>query len=240
MKIDIISIFDNSYFAPLDDSILKRAQNNEIITIGYHNLREYTTDIHRTVDDRPYGGGPGMVFKPEPLYKAIEAIKQDNSTLIYPSPAGELLSQQLISELVTLDHLVFICGHYEGIDARIKHLFNIREISIGDYVLTSGSLASIVIIDAVVRQIPGVVGCEESVPNDSFFSTLLDHPHYTRPAEFMGIKVPEVLLSGNHSEIEQWRLQEAERITKKNRPDLWKKYKKEIHYTHKHKKGENT
>ncbi len=227
MKIDIISIFDEIYFAPLNDSILKRARDNGIISLKYNNLRDYTDDIHRTVDDRPYGGGPGMVFKPEPLYKAIKGIAKPDSTLIYPSPGGEQLSQPLIHELGKLRHLVFICGHYEGIDDRIKLLFSMREISIGDYVLTSGALASMVIIDAVVRQLPGVVGCDESIRQDSFFNTLLDHPHYTRPAEFMGLKVPDVLLGGDHNKIRRWRLRQSEKITKQRRPDLWNKYKED-------------
>ncbi|MDX9702659.1 MAG: tRNA (guanosine(37)-N1)-methyltransferase TrmD [Candidatus Auribacterota bacterium] len=224
MRIDILSIFTDSYFAPLQDSILKRAQEQNLISILYHNLRDYTTDFHKTVDDRPYGGGPGMVFKPEPLYKAIRDIAKDGCTMIMPSPEGTVLGQDTVKKLAVQPHLFFICGHYEGIDARISDLFPIEKISIGDYVITSGSLATMIIIDAVVRQIPGVVGCGESVEQDSFYSGLLDHPHYTRPAEFMGLKVPEVLLSGNHKEIEQWRFEQSQSLTKSKRPDLWLKY----------------
>lgn len=228
MRIDILSIFSETYFSPLRESIINSAQNKEIVSIGYTNLRDYTTDPHKTVDDRPYGGGPGMVFKPEPLYKAILDLKKENTILICPTPNGRVLSQKLVDELVGLEHLVFICGHYEGIDDRIRGVFSPLEVSIGDYVLTSGAMASMVIIDAVVRQIPGVLGCKDSVRNDSFYNGLLDHPHYTRPAEFMGLNVPEVLLSGNHKDIEDWRFSESVRLTKKNRPDLWKKYKEKL------------
>ncbi len=228
MRIDILSIFSETYFSPLQESIISSAQNKEIVSIGYTNLRDYTTDPHKTIDDRPYGGGPGMVFKPEPLYKAVLDLKKEDTILICPTPNGRVLSQKLIDELVGLEHLLFICGHYEGIDDRIRGVFSPLEISIGDYVLTSGAMASMVIIDAVVRQIPGVLGCKDSVKNDSFYNGLLDHPHFTRPAEFMGLSVPEVLLSGNHKDIEDWRFSESVRLTKKNRPDLWKKYKEKL------------
>ena len=224
MRVDILSIFPDSYFAPLQDSILKRAQDQEYIAIQYHNLRDYTTDFHRTVDDRPYGGGPGMLFKPEPLYKAIENIATPDCTMIMPSPDGALLDQSMVENLANRTHLFFICGHYEGIDDRISNLFPIEKVSIGDYVITSGSLAAMVIIDAVARHIPGVVGCGDSVEQDSFYNGLLDHPHYTRPAEFKGLKVPEVLLSGNHKEIDEWRLKQAKLRTQAIRPDLWLKY----------------
>jgi len=228
MKIDILSIFSEVYFSPLQESIINGAQNKEIVSINYSNLRDYTTDSHKTVDDRPYGGGPGMVFKPEPLHRAIVDLKKEGAILICPTPNGRILSQELIDELVGLEHLIFICGHYEGIDDRIRVIFSPLEVSVGDYVLTSGAMASMVIIDAVVRQIPGVLGCQDSVKNDSFYNGLLDHPHYTRPAEFMGLGVPEVLLSGNHKDIEEWRFAESVRLTKKNRPDLWEKYKEEL------------
>lgn len=224
MRIDILSIFTDSYFAPLQDSMIKRAQEQETVSIHYHNLREYTTDFHRTVDDRPYGGGPGMVFKPEPLYKAFTDIARPGCTMIMPSPSGKLLDQDVVDDLKEKTDLFFICGHYEGIDARILDLFPVEEISIGDYVITSGSLAAMVIIDAVVRQLPGVLGCDQSAQQDSFYNGLLDHPHYTRPPEFMGYEVPQVLLSGNHKEIEQWRIKRAEVLTQAKRPDLWKKY----------------
>lgn len=224
MRFDFLSIFDSGYFAPLQESILKRAQQNGFLSIEYHNLRDYTDDPHRTVDDRPYGGGPGMVFKPEPLYKAIKDIYDDESLLVYPSPAGELLSQSLIGKLLEYPRIVFICGHYEGIDDRIKKIFPIKEISIGDYVITSGALASMVIADSAVRQLPGVLGSDESAKQDSFYNGLLDTPHYTRPASFMGYDIPDVLLSGNHKQIQAWRFEEAKRVTKKNRPDLWIKY----------------
>lgn len=224
MRIDILSIFSEDYFAPLNDSIIKRAQDSGLVQIGYHNLRDYTEDFHRTVDDRPYGGGPGMVFKLEPLYKAITAIKREDSILICPSPCGEVLGQPVIKDLLCDKHIIFICGHYEGIDDRINDLFPVREISIGDYVLTSGALAATVIIDAVVRQIPGAVGCGDSVQEDSFYDGLLDHPHYTRPSEFMGLKVPDVLLSGDHQAIVQWRKMKAEENTRLRRPDLWQRY----------------
>ena len=228
MIFDFLSIFDKGYFAPVQDSILKRAQQNGILSIEYHNLRDYTDDLHRSVDDRPYGGGPGMVFKPEPLYNAIKHIYNDSGLLVYPSPCGELLNQTLVEELVKYTRIIFICGHYEGIDDRIKKIFPIKEISIGDYVITSGALASMVIADSVARHLPGVLGCDESAKQDSFYNGLLDTPHYTRPASFMGYDIPDVLLSGNHKEIEAWRLEESKRITKKNRPDLWIKYKQKL------------
>ncbi len=228
MKIDILSIFSETYFAPLQESIIAGAQNKKIVSITYTNLRDYTTDPHRTVDDRPYGGGPGMVFKPKPLYDAVVDLKKEDTIVICPTPNGKVLSQTVIDDLVKKKHLLFICGHYEGIDDRIRSIFSPLEISIGDYVLTSGAMASMVIVDAVVRQIPGVLGCGDSVKNDSFYNGLLDHPHYTRPAEFMGLSVPDVLLSGNHKEIDDWRFSESVRLTKKNRPDLWKKYKDKL------------
>lgn len=226
MKVDILSIFSEKYFAPLQESILKKAQDGNFVKIVYHNLRDYTHDVHRTVDDRPYGGGPGMIFKPEPLYDAINDIYCEGCKIIYPSPRGIPLCQKTIDDLRQENHLFFICGHYEGIDDRIFQLFPITEISIGDYVVTGGSLAAMVILDAVIRQIPGVVGCDASVENDSFYNFLLDCEHYTRPVEFQNLSVPEVLLSGNHKAIDLWRFERMKKITRERRPDLWQEYMK--------------
>jgi tRNA (guanine37-N1)-methyltransferase len=226
MKIDILTLFPEICRAPLSESMMKRAQENKIVDLQIHNLRDWTTDKHHVVDDAPFGGGQGMVMKPEPIFKAVEVLKTNhksqtpNPKIILMSPAGKRFDQTLATELSKESHLIIICGHYEGVDHRvIEHLVDL-EISIGDYVLTNGAIAAVVLVDAVVRLLPGVLGDEQSAADDSFASGLLEGPQYTRPAEFRGWKVPDVLLSGNHAEIANWRKEQALNRTKQNRPDL--------------------
>ncbi|HVI83659.1 MAG TPA: tRNA (guanosine(37)-N1)-methyltransferase TrmD [Chthoniobacterales bacterium] len=227
MKIDILTLFPEICRAPLNESMMKRAQENKIVDLRIHNLRDWTTDKHHVVDDAPFGGGQGMVMKPEPIFAGVEGLKQETSnaeiqkpTVILMSPAGRRLDQKMASELSKESHLIIICGHYEGVDHRvIEHLVDL-EVSIGDYVLTNGAIAAVVLVDAVVRLLPGVLGHEHSALDDSFSAELLEGPQYTRPADFRGWKVPEVLLSGNHAEIAKWRKEQALNRTKENRPDL--------------------
>ena len=205
--------------------MMKRAQESKIVDLRIHNLRHWTKDKHHIVDDAPFGGGQGMVMKPEPIFAAVEdlkqsAIKNQQSKIILMSPAGRRFDQQMATDLSKESHLIVICGHYEGVDHRvIEHLVDL-EISIGDYVLTNGAIAAVVLVDAVVRLLPGALGHEHSAIDDSFSAGLLEAPQYTRPAEFRGWKIPEVLLSGNHAEIAKWRIEEARKRTKQNRPDL--------------------
>ncbi len=227
MKIDIVTLFPESCRAPLSESIMKRAQENGIVDLGIHNLRDWTTDKHHIVDDAPFGGGQGMLMKPEPIFAAVEDLlnqrpktKHQTSRVILMSPAGRRLDQQVATELSQESHLIVISGHYEGVDHRvIEHLVDL-EISIGDYVLTNGAIAAVILVDATVRLLPGVLGHELSAGDDSFSSGLLEAPQYTRPAEFRGWKVPDILLSGNHAEIAAWQKDQALRRTRENRPDL--------------------
>src|ERR1041384_7287954 len=227
MRIDIITLFPEICRAPLNESIMKRAQENGALELHIHNLRDWTTDKHHVVDDAPFGGGQGMVMKPEPIFAAVEDLQQrtdhaqsQRSKVILMSPAGRRFDQQLATQLAQESHLVVVCGHYEGVDHRvIEHLVDL-EISIGDYVLTNGAIAAVVIVDAIVRLLPGALGHEQSAVDDTFNADLLEAPHYTRPAEFRGWKVPEVLLSGNHAEIAKWRREHSLKRTRKNRPDL--------------------
>jgi tRNA (guanine37-N1)-methyltransferase len=224
MKIDILTLFPEICRAPLSESMMKRAQENKIVDLRIHNLRDWTTDKHHIVDDAPFGGGQGMVMKPEPIFAAVEDIQSKvesrKSKIILMSPGGRRLDQKLATDLSKESHLIVICGHYEGVDHRvIEHLVDL-EISIGDYILTNGAIAAAVLVDAVVRLLPGVLGHEHSATDDSFSAGLLEGPQYTRPAEFRGWKIPEVLLSGNHAEITKWRKEQAIQRTKKNRPDL--------------------
>jgi tRNA (guanine37-N1)-methyltransferase len=206
---------------------MKRAQENGIVDLGIHNLRDWTTDKHHIVDDAPFGGGQGMVMKPDPIFAAVEDLlnqtpntKHQTSKVILMSPAGRRLDQQMATELSQESHLIVISGHYEGVDHRvIEHLVDL-EISIGDYVLTNGAIAAVILVDATVRLLPGVLGHELSAGDDSFSSGLLEAPQYTRPAEFRGWKVPDILLSGNHAEVAAWRKDQALRRTRENRPDL--------------------
>ena len=225
MKIDILTLFPEICRAPLSESMMKRAQESKIVDLRIHNLRDWTKDKHHIVDDAPFGGGQGMVMKPEPIFAAVEDLKQSpiknhQSKIILMSPPGRRLNQKMATDLSKESHLIVICGHYEGVDHRvIEHLVDL-EISIGDYVLTNGAIAAVVLVDAVVRLLPGVLGHERSAVDDSCGAGSLEGPQYTRPAEFRGWKVPQVLLSGNHAEIAKWRIEEARKRTKQNRPDL--------------------
>ncbi|PYJ44391.1 MAG: tRNA (guanosine(37)-N1)-methyltransferase TrmD [Verrucomicrobia bacterium] len=222
MRIDIITLFPEICRAPLSESIMKRAQENGALELRIHNLRDWTTDKHHVVDDAPFGGGQGMVMKPEPIFAAVESLRRPNSVTILMTPQGKRFDQTLANEMSKQQHLVVLCGHYEGIDHRVvEHLAN-AEISIGDYVLTNGAIAAVVFVDAVVRLIPGVLGDDQSAIDDSFRGGLLEAPQYTRPAEFRGWTVPKVLLSGNHAQIAAWRKEKAVRRTRENRPDLLK------------------
>jgi len=258
VKIDILTLFPEICRAPLSESIMKRAQEKNLVELEIHNLRDWTTDKHHMVDDAPFGGGQGMVMKPEPIFAAVEElkakqtpnierrtsnvefqqqtslagrspgeggnIKPQPSKVLLMSPAGRQLDQQLARELSTESHLIVICGHYEGVDHRVvDHLVDL-EVSIGDYVLTNGAIAAVVLVDAIVRLLPGVLGHEQSAVDDSFSPATagLEAPQYTRPAEFRSWKIPEILLSGNHAEIAKWRREQGVKRTRKNRPDLLK------------------
>ena len=218
MKIDILTLFPEM-FAPLKESIIKRAVEDGKIEINITNIRDYANPPHYRCDDMPFGGGAGMVMMCEPLFKAIESVKQENSKIYYMSPRGKVFNQSLAREMSKLEHIVLLCGHYEGIDQRVIDYFNIEELSIGDYVLTGGELPAMVVADSIIRLIPGVIR-EESTLDESFSENLLEYNQYTRPAEFRGMSVPEVLLSGHHKNIEEWRKSQSLEITKKNRPDL--------------------
>ena len=220
MLIDVITIFPEMVAVPLQQSILKRAADKGILEVRVHNLRDFTQDKHQTVDDYPYGGGAGMLMKPEPIFRAVNSLKQEKTKVILMCPQGEVFSQPKARELAKEEHLLFICGHYEGVDERVRDYLVDEEISIGDYVLTGGELPALVVIDSLSRMIPGVVKEIDSVIQDSFYNGLLDYPQYTRPAEFSGYKVPEVLLSGHHENIALWRRKEALRRTFLKRPDL--------------------
>ena len=220
MKIDVLTLFPAMFAGPLDESIVKRARDTGLVDLKIHNLRDWTHDRHKTVDDRPFGGGPGMLLKPEPLFEAIESLRREKTRVILMSPAGRPFSQAIARELVQQEELLFVTGHYEGFDGRVQEQLADDELSIGDYVLTNGALPAMVVIDAVVRLLPGALGDDESSQDESFSRGLLEYPQYTRPAEFRGMKVPEVLLSGNHAEIEKWRREQAKLRTKKRRPDL--------------------
>lgn len=220
MLIDVITIFPEMVAVPLQQSILKRAADKGLLEVRVHNLRDFTQDKHQTVDDYPYGGGAGMLMKPEPIFRAVNSLKQEKTKVILMCPQGEVFSQPKARELARDEHLLFICGHYEGVDERVRDYLVDEEISIGDYVLTGGELPALVVIDSLSRMIPGVVKEIDSVIQDSFYNGLLDYPQYTRPAEFSGYKVPEVLLSGHHENIALWRRKEALRRTFLKRPDL--------------------
>jgi tRNA (guanine37-N1)-methyltransferase len=220
MKIDIITLFPEICRAPLSESIMKRARKHGIVDLYIHNLRDWTTDRHHVADDAPFGGGQGMVMKPEPIFAAVEELRKQTSKVVLMSPAGHRFDQAMAAQLSGESHLIIICGHYEGVDHRVIERLVDLEISIGDYVLTNGAIAAIALVDAVVRLLPGVLGHEQSALDDSFSRGLLEAPQYTRPAEFRSWKVPDVLLSGNHAEIEKWRNEQAIRRTRENRPDL--------------------
>ncbi|MFZ0371228.1 MAG: tRNA (guanosine(37)-N1)-methyltransferase TrmD [Halobacillus sp.] len=223
MHIDILTLFPEMFEGVLNTSIMKRAQDREAFSYQYVNFREFTVNKHNKVDDYPYGGGAGLVLTPQPIFDAVNHIKANVSNkprVILMCPQGEPFSQKKAEELSEEEHLVFICGHYEGYDERIRKELVTDEISLGDYVLTGGELGAMVVMDSVVRLLPGVLGNEQSAPEDSFSNGLLEHPHYTRPADFRGEKVPEVLLSGNHAKIDEWRHYQSLRRTYERRPDL--------------------
>jgi len=223
MKFDIVTIFPRMFDLPLAEGIVGRAIARGLVDLRVHDLRDFTEDRHRTVDDVPFGGGPGMILKVKPVVDAVEAIRRDRgepSTVILTSPQGRPFSQAEAVRLSRLPHVVVVCGRYEGVDERVRERLATEELSIGDYVLTGGELPAMVILDAVARLLPGAVGDEQSVETDSFSRGLLDFPHYTRPAEFEGMKVPDVLISGHHGEIRRWRKREALRRTLERRPEL--------------------
>src|SRR6201996_6723370 len=222
MKIDVLTLFPAMFAGPLDESIIMRARKAGLLDLKIHNLRDWTHDRHKTVDDRPFGGGPGMLLKPEPVFEAVESLACESSRVILMSPGGRPFKQSIARELAGLPHLILVCGSYEGFDERIRQELADDELSIGDYVLTNGALPAMVIIDAVTRLLPGVLGDDESSLDESFSADLLEYPHYTRPAEFRGMKVPDVLLSGNHAEIARWRAEQAQQRTAERRPDLLK------------------
>jgi tRNA (guanine37-N1)-methyltransferase len=224
MRIDILTLFPEVCRAPLNESMMKRAQESGAVDLRIHNLRDWTTDKHHVVDDAPFGGGQGMVMKPEPIFAAVEELQSktqnSKSKILLMSPAGRRLNQEIATEFSGESHLIIICGHYEGVDHRvIEHLVD-AEISIGDYVLTNGAIAAVVFVDAIARLLPGVLGHEQSATDDSFSGGLLEGPQYTRPSDFRGWKVPNVLLSGNHGEIAKWRKEQALKRTERDRPDL--------------------
>jgi tRNA (guanine37-N1)-methyltransferase len=220
VRVDIITLFPELCRVPLGESIIGRAQETGALDLRIHNLRDWTTDRHHIVDDAPFGGGQGMVMKPEPIFAAVKSLRTGASKVVLMTPQGRRFDQAMAREFSREEHLIIVCGHYEGVDHRvIEHLVH-EEISIGDYVLTNGAIAAVIFVDAVVRLVPGVLGHEQSAMDDSFSSGLLEAPQYTRPAEFHGWKVPEILLSGHHAEIAAWRKREAERRTRQNRPDL--------------------
>lgn len=208
------------FAGPLDESIIKRARLKGLLDLKIHDLRDWTHDRHRTVDDRPFGGGPGMLMKPEPLFEAVESLRREKTRVILFSPAGRKFDQAIARELAQQEDLLLVTGHYEGFDERVRETLVDDELSIGDYVLTNGALPAMVVVDAVTRLLPGALGDDESSHDESFSAGLLEYPQYTRPADFRGMKVPEILLSGNHAEIEKWRREQARLRTKERRPDL--------------------
>lgn len=223
MRIDILTLFPDIFFGPFAESIIGRAIQQGLVEINPVDLRRYTHDRRGTVDDKPYGGGPGMLMKPEPVFEAVEDLRREDTLVILTSPLGERFTQQTARELAQERHLLFVCGHYEGVDERIRSGGLIdRELSIGDFILTSGNLAAMVMTDATVRLLPGVLGCDESPVDESFSGEYLEYPQYTRPPEYRGMTVPEILTSGNHEAIARWRRQQAMERTAMLRPDLLK------------------
>lgn len=223
MIIDILTLFPEA-FSYLDSSIIKRAKEQGLLEINIIDIRDFSKNKHKKCDDYPFGGGAGMLMSVEPVYYAVKSVQKDNSTILLPSPSGKVLNGEIVRNLAKEEHLIIICGHYEGIDQRVIDIFNPTEISVGDYVLTGGELPAMIIIDALSRYVDGVIN-KESLEEESFSSGMLEYPQYTRPAEFMGYKVPDVLLSGNHGEVEKWRREKSLEKTIKNRPDLLKNNK---------------
>jgi len=225
LEINILTIFPNMFKGPFSESILKRAQEKGLIKINLIDLRDFTTDKHKTVDDYSYGGGPGMVLKPQPIWDAVEVIKEEKSLLplkiIITSAQGKIINQKMAKDLSKEKRLLIICGRYEGIDERIPKLLDAEEVSIGNFVVSGGELPAMLMVDVISRMIPGVLGKEESMVNDSFYNQFLDYPHYTRPDEFKGFEVPKILLSGNHKEIEKWRRKQSLLRTLIRRPEIF-------------------
>ncbi len=224
MRIDILTLFPKMFEGLLGESIIKRARNKGKVNIAVHNLRDWSKDKHRKVDDKPFGGGPGMVIKPQPLFDAIDDLRSRSSRVVLLTPQGKTLDQAIAKRLSKFKHLILVCGHYEGIDERFRKKVVTDELSLGDFVLTGGEIPAVALVDCIVRLIPGVVGDKGSLEFESFTSDLLEYPQYTRPAVFKGIKVPEVLLSGDHKRIEAWRKAMALKGTRKRRPDLFRRY----------------
>jgi tRNA (guanine37-N1)-methyltransferase len=222
VRIDVLTIFPGIVEGPLRESLLGKAIEAGVVDVRVHDIRAFVTDKHRQVDDEPYGGGPGMVLKPEPVFAAVESLGEGTKRVIVLSPAGRRLEQSLVRELAKEPWLVLISGRYEGVDERVVEGLPAEEVSIGDYVLSGGEIPALVVLEAVTRLVPGVVGKEESLERESFEDGALDHPHYTRPSEFRGMAVPDVLLSGNHAEVERWRREASREKTRRNRPDLLK------------------
>lgn len=222
MRIDIVTGFPKLLRSPLSESIIRQAKKKKLVTIRVHDLRKYTHDRHKTIDDTPYGGGAGMILKPEPLFECMESLqkKRKYDEVVYVTADGELFNQKLANELSLMQSLIILCGHYKGIDERVRQKLVTREISIGDYVLTGGELAALVVVDAVVRLLPGVLGDSESMLTDSFQDGLLDAPSYTKPVEYSGLRVPDVLLSGDHKAIDRWRHAQRLERTRTRRKDL--------------------
>lgn len=221
MRVDVLTLFPAMFAGPLDESIVRRARVAGLLDLKVHNLRDWAKDRHKTVDDRPFGGGPGMVLKPEPLFEAVESLRGEGTRVVLTSPSGAVFNQAMARRWSQEPHLIFICGSYEGYDERVRRYLADEDVSIGDFVLTNGALPAMVMIDSVTRLIPGALGDDESAVDESFSNGLLEYPHYTRPAEFRGWAVPEVLLSGNHADIARWRRLQAMKRTAERRPDLW-------------------
>jgi len=224
MHIDVLTLFPELFPGPLGTSVVGRAAERDLATVGVVNVRDFAADRRGTVDEKPYGGGPGMLMMVEPLTLALESVRRSDSVVVMTTPRGELFSQKLAREFAECRHLVLVAGHYEGVDERFLASQVDREVSLGDYVLSNGNLAAMVIADAVIRLLPGVLGDDASSCDESHSNGLLEYPQYTRPEEFRGVRVPEVLLSGDHGKIERWRRAEAEKLTRERRPDLWEKY----------------
>lgn len=222
MRFDILTLFPAMFEGPMTESILKRAQEKGLIEVNLHNIREYATDKHKTTDDTPYGGGGGMVMKVEPLVSAVEKVRGEdtNTPVILMTPQGRVFNQKVVQELAQHPRLILVCGRYEGFDERVRQTVATDEISVGDYVLTGGELAAMIIVDAVSRLVPGVLGAQWGADEDSHATGLLEYPHYTKPAEFRGLRVPDVLVSGHHAEVEKWRRRESLKRTWQRRPDM--------------------
>lgn len=224
MRIDVLTLFPELFPGPLGGSIVGRAVRQDLVEINAVDVRSFAKDSRGTVDEKPYGGGPGMLMIPDVLTEAIESVRKTGSLVVLTSPRGEVFNQKIAAEFAKLDHLVLVSGHYEGVDQRVIDLAIDREISLGDFVMSSGNIAAMAIADAVIRLLPGALGDDESALEESHSMGLLEYPQYTRPVEFRGCRVPEVLLSGDHGKIAAFRKSEAEKITRERRPDLWKKY----------------